>query len=127
MLATDTTSLGPHTELHSGDTKLPITKGHDRTNDRGWSRFKFFMAGLLLAIIALRYVIPAFTHLDEFESPLSVEAVCPKTSAITPRIHADFLRKLEKEFATEEFHDRAFTWLGGAIKVPYVLVLLLIR
>lgn len=102
-----------------------VTQCPDEPRRPGWFRhLRFFTAGLLLAIIAVRYVVPTFRgfkldiHRDE--TPLDAEAVCPKTSAIVPHTHADILKKLETEYASERFHDQAFAWLGGAVKIPYV-------
>ncbi|KAK7687700.1 hypothetical protein QCA50_008916 [Cerrena zonata] len=107
--------------LQNEGLRPPVTQCPDEPRSPGWFRhLKFFTAGLLLAIIAVRYVVPTFGgfKLGVPETPLDTKAVCPKTSAIVPHTHADILKKLEAEYANESFHDQAFAWLGGAVKIP---------
>ena len=108
--------------------QLPITTHSSRTLfERVWFALKLITAGLLSALITVGYVTPAIESLGVLLPKTShhdsVEAVCPQTSAIAPQLHTELLEKLEDKYAKQEFHETAFEWLGGAVRVPYVLVL----
>ena len=108
--------------------QLPITTHSSRTLfERVWFALKLITAGLLSALITVGYVTPAIESLGVLLPITShhdnVEAVCPQTSAIAPQLHTELLKELEDKYAKQEFHESAFEWLGGAVRVPYVLVL----
>ncbi len=43
---------------------------------------------------------------------------CPQASPISSSLHADLLKLLEKEFASEEYKAKAYETLGGAVRIP---------
>lgn len=47
--------------------------------------------------------------------------VCPQTAPIIPTA-TGLLEELEIEFATDEFRSHVYESLGGAIRIPYVLL-----
>ncbi|THG92711.1 hypothetical protein EW026_g8286 [Hermanssonia centrifuga] len=47
---------------------------------------------------------------------------CPQASPISSSLHADLLKLLEKEFASEEYKAKAYETLGGAVRIPTVVL-----
>ena len=52
----------------------------------------------------------------------SIKDACPQAAPISPSLHANLHKDLEQEYATEAFKLKAYEYLGGAVRIPYVRV-----
>jgi hypothetical protein len=51
--------------------------------------------------------------------------LCPQSDVLYPERHAQLWRSLGLEFAEDAFTKRAVAWLGGAVRILYVLAIVL--
>ena len=81
----------------------------------------------VLALCCLAVLLPKLrlhAQLPSHRAAFAVErmtGVCPQAAPITPGSSA-LLDELEAEFATDSFRSYAYESLGGAIRIPYVIL-----
>lgn len=46
--------------------------------------------------------------------------ICPQSDVLYPESHALLWKGLGRDFDDDEFMTRVVTWLGGAVRIPYV-------
>ena len=99
---------------------VPVSERHPRT-------FKWRVLGLI-ALLAVPMALRCATHVGPFLPGrgfrrLNDSIVCPQADALYPDRHAPLWESLGKEFSQDAFTLRAVEWLGGAVRIPYVVVL----
>jgi hypothetical protein len=81
----------------------------------------------LVTLLATGFAV-AFLHANfldlKFLSVISLShgtaKLCPQSAALYPESHAQLWMSLGRDFDEEAFMTRAVTWLGGAVRIPYV-------
>jgi hypothetical protein len=78
----------------------------------------------------LASVLTAALHCVDLPSGLFLSAIrldhhgeatlCPQSSALHPKHHAEVWKTLGREFDEKAFTTKAVAWLGGAVRIPYV-------
>ena len=99
---------------------VPVSERHPRT-------LKWRVLGLI-ALLAVPMALRCATHVGPFLpgrglGRLNASNVCPQADALYPDRHAPLWESLGKEFSQDAFTLRAVEWLGGAVRIPYVVVL----
>jgi hypothetical protein len=90
-----------------------------------------WMALKLVALLATVFAV-AFLHtnflnvkfLSAMSSSHGVAKLCPQSDALYPESHAQLWKSLGREFDEDAFMTRAVAWLGGAVRIPYVSLVL---
>jgi hypothetical protein len=76
--------------------------------------------------VAARYADPSarpFLSTTPFDHRGGAK-LCPQSDVLYPEHHAQLWRSLGLEFAETAFTKRAVAWLGGAVRVLYVLAII---
>ena len=92
-----------------------------------YQRSKWTAIGLV-ALLASVFTV-AFLHADILHDELSVilsshngvAKLCPQSDALYPESHAQLWRCLGHDYGEDAFLTRAVAWLGGAVRIPYVI------
>ena len=112
-------------EKATKDSLLPseFPSGQQKSN-----RTKAVRLVILLGLFALAqyfwtssstaFNVPPFANKD-------LQGLCPQAAELTPQKNEKVWKLLNKSFSTGDFKIRAIDWLGGAVRVPRVLALLL--
>ena len=56
------------------------------------------------------------------ESEVDTASLCPQVSALSPTKHTGLFETLGQTYKTDTFLQRAVELLGGAVRIPYVLL-----
>ena len=89
---------------------------------------KYISLAVLSALgLSLYYLFARAPHFGPCGSsahlePTFAEDVCPQSGAVAPVKNGALLNALEAEFQTDAFKLKAYESLGGAVRVPYVLL-----
>jgi hypothetical protein len=93
-------------------------------------RSKFRVVGLGTLLLSVFLFAVARHYADLLLSVLFLSAtrwghdgglkVCPQVDALYPERRAELWRSLGRDFDEDHFMTRAVTWLGGAVRIPYV-------
>ena len=94
-----------------------------RSRKSKWTTLGF--VALLASVFAV-----AFLRYDSLNAKLlsatislshGVAKLCPQSDALYPQSHAQLWDSLGRDFDEDAFMTRAVDWLGGAVRIPYVL------
>jgi hypothetical protein len=105
---------------------LPVTTPFVQASR--YQRSKWTALGLV-AMLASVFTV-AFLHADIpydnfFPAILSshngVAKLCPQPDALYPESHAQLWKSLGHDYDEDGFTTRAVAWLGGAVRIPYVI------
>jgi hypothetical protein len=103
---------------------LPAAVFAQGTRPRKFNWRALALAALLASVLiaALHYVdLPSGLFLSAIRLDHHGEAkLCPQSSALYPKHHAEVWKTLGREFDEKTFTTRAVAWLGGAVRIPYV-------
>jgi Gly-Xaa carboxypeptidase len=93
-----------------------------------YQRSKWTVLGLvaLLASVSTVAFLRADILHDELLSAIlsshnGVAKLCPQSDALYPESHSQLWRCLGHDYGEDVFLTRAVTWLGGAVRIPYVI------
>ena len=93
-----------------------------------YQRLKWTALGLVALLASVFAVV--FLHADilhgKFLSEIlsshnGVAELCPQSDALHPESHAQLWKSLGHDYDEEAFLTRAVGWLGGAVRIPYVI------
>ena len=91
-------------------------------------RSKWTALGLVALLASVFAVV--FLHADiPYDKCLSamlsshngVAKLCPQSDALYPESHAQLWKSLGHDYDGDAFLTRAVGWLGGAVRIPYVI------
>ena len=94
-----------------------------------YHRSKWTALGLV-ALLASGFAV-VFLHADiaydKFLSAIlsshnGIAELCPQSDALYPESHAQLWKGLGHDYDEEAFLTRAVAWLGGAVRIPYVIL-----
>jgi hypothetical protein len=95
-----------------------------------YHRSKWTLAALgLVALLASGFAV-VFLHADiahdKFLSAIlsshnGIAKLCPQSDALYPESHAQLWKGLGHDYDEGAFLARAVAWLGGAVRIPYVI------
>ena len=89
-----------------------------------YHRSKWTALGLvaLFAMVFLHADIPYDKCLSAMlSSHNGVAKLCPQSDALYPESHAQLWKSLGYDYDGDAFLTRAVAWLGGAVRIPYVI------
>jgi hypothetical protein len=76
----------------------------------------------VFAVVFLRADIPHDYFLSAtLSSHNGVLKLCPQSDALFPESHAQLWKSLGHDYDGDAFLTRAVAWLGGAVRIPYVI------
>jgi hypothetical protein len=83
------------------------------------------LVSLLASTFAVVF-LHAYNPHDKFLSAListhnGVAKLCPQSDALYPESHAQLWKSLGHDYDDGAFLTRAVEWLGGAVRIPYVI------
>ena len=93
-----------------------------------YQRSKWTALGFV-ALLASVFVV-VFLHADilygKFLTAIllshnGVAELCPQSDALYPESHAQLWKSLGHDYDEDAFLKRAVAWLGGAVRIPYVI------
>jgi len=93
-----------------------------------YQRSKWTALGLVALLASVFAVV--FLHSDILYDKLSsailsshigVVKLCPQSDALYPKSHARLWNSLGHDYDEGTFLTRAVAWLGGAVRIPYVI------
>lgn len=83
------------------------------------------LAALLASVFTVVFLHPDIIYHKFLYAILSshnrVEELCPQSDVLYPESHAQFWKSLGQHYDDDAFLTRAVTWLGGAVRIPYVI------
>ena len=93
-----------------------------------YHRSKWIALGLV-ALLASGFAVvflPADVAYDNFLSAIlsnhnGIAKLCPQSDALYPESHAQLWKGLGHDYDEDAFLRRAVAWLGGAVRIPYVI------
>ena len=98
-----------------------------------YQRSRWTALGLVALLASVFAVVPVFLHDDilyyKFLSAIlsssqnGVEKLCPQSGALYPEGHTQLWKGLGRDYEEDAFMTRAVAWLGGAVRIPYVITL----
>ncbi len=65
----------------------------------------------------------SFSRHDRHTYGMTAEEVCKQADPLGPTQHAHLFYHLDRLFATESFKLKAYESLGGAVRIPYALLM----
>ena len=91
-----------------------------------------WMALGLVALLSSVFAV-VFLHIDIFHHKLlsailsshnghRPPKLCPQSDVLNPESHAQLWKSLGHDYGEDAFLARAVAWLGGAVRIPYVIV-----
>jgi Gly-Xaa carboxypeptidase len=96
-----------------------------RSKRSKWTTLK--LVTLFASLFAVAFLHDNF-HYGKFLSAVSsghgVAKLCPQSDTLYPKSHARLWKSLGRDFDEDAFTTRAVAWLGGAVRISYVLLLL---
>lgn len=83
------------------------------------------LAALLASVFAVVFLHPDIIY-DKFlyailSSHNGVAKLCPQSDVLYPESHAQFWKSLGHYYDEDAFLTRSVMWLGGAVRIPYVI------
>ena len=90
-----------------------------------WTALK--LVALLATVFAVAFLHANFLDgkfLSVVSSSHGMAKLCPQSDVLYPESHAQLWKNLGRDFDEDAFITRAVAWLGGAVRIPYVLLVL---
>ena len=93
-----------------------------------YQRSKWTAVGLVALLASVFAVV--FLHADLLHDKLlsaimpsrnAVANLCPQSDALYPESHTQLWKSLGHVYDEDAFLTRAVAWLGGAVRIPYVV------
>jgi hypothetical protein len=86
-----------------------------------YQRSKWTVLGLVALLASVFAVV--FLHADILygSSHNGVAKLCAQSDALYPESHAQLWKSLGHDYDDDAFLTRAVAWLGGAVRIPYVI------
>jgi hypothetical protein len=84
------------------------------------------LAALLASVFAVVFLHPDIFH-DKLLSAIILSAhngvakLCAQPDPLYPESHAQLWKNLGHDYEEDAFLMRAVAWLGGAVRIPYVI------
>jgi hypothetical protein len=83
------------------------------------------LVALLASVFTVVFLHPDILH-DKFLSAIllrhnGVAKLCSQSDALYPESHAQLWKSLGHDYDEDAFLTRAVAWLGGAVRIPYVI------
>ena len=84
-----------------------------------------FLALLSAIGLSLFYLLSGGLHSAPCSSTIQFaqDEVCPQTTGITPQKNSALLAELEATYLSDDFKSKAYESLGGAVRIPCVLLI----
>ena len=98
---------------------MPEKRSVVTKSNRTKSFFSVVLFALALAIFQIHYSFFRKSINGDYDSAQT----CPQADEVKPSTHAALWRELGEQIGTEEFKLKAVDWLGGAVRIPYVVLI----